>query len=268
MANTHNCRHILQLATIYRRIFSVLVVNVDLDNIDKVNKEEGVNIKRIPTLLALLVVTVVAVLSLFLQLYLQNTLPLTENLALYSMVWSHHPTSAFPLIHSLFNYRQIHVFWCKVYETTCFAISELVHDVSLRYFWKRFFIDTAISVGTFILYGMCQLWIYSRRTSYERQLCTVLLQEIIIYIIVHALFIVNLSSFFNRLLIKYVNLDYRNRASSLTVENVEMSLLHQLRLYKQFHYKLWEMTTAVNAFFGLTLLVMSYHAFVDIAYSA
>lgn len=266
MPNNQNCHQILQVAKIYRRIFSVLIVNVGLENI--IEENNSAEVKKCPTILALVFATGLATTTVLLQSIFSNGLPLSEFLALCFIVLSHYCTFAFPLINSMFNYRKIHLFWSKVCEITRFAYEELGYEICFEYFWKRFLTDGAITCGTFALYALIRFSIYSPRIVYGTQCGVIVLQEIVAYIVLHALFVVNLNSFFIRLLIKYIKMDYRNRASNLIFDHVQRSLLHQLRLYKQFHYKLWEMTTAVNAFFGLTLLVLSYHAFLDIAYSA
>lgn len=268
MPSSKKCHHILRLATVYRRFFSVLIFNVELENITEVNINAKVITRKWPGIFVLLVVTAVAALATVIQIIFPNSLSFTEHVTLSLVALSHYVTFVFPLIYSMFNYRKIHYFWCKVYETACFAFSELGFEISFQWFWKRFFVDTVICAVTLILHGSCRIWFHSPRTHYARQYCTTFLQETIIYIIVHALFMVNLNSFFIRLLIKYIDLDHQNRTSNLIFDHGERSLLHQLRLYKQFHYKLWEMTTAVNGFFGLTLLILSYHAFVDVSYAA
>lgn len=268
MPHFKNSHQVLRLVRIYRRVFSVLTANVGIENIVKVNVDAEVVVWKIPGILVLLFTTAVTIFTLILQIYCQNTLPYSENLTLSFTVLSYYFTFAFPLISSMFNYRKIYLFWSKLYETTCFALSELGYDISFEYFWKCFWKDAVISSMTFIVCGSFRLYFYSPRTAYERQICAAFLYEIIVYIVIHALFIINLNSFFHRLLIKYINLDYRNRASNLMFDHVECSLLQQLRVYKQFHYKLWEMTSAVNAFFGSTLMVLCCHAFIDVAHSA
>lgn len=260
----------MRLFAHYRRMFAVLTFNVNLDNITAVNVDQNVEVitTKCPSILLLLLATAIATMSIVQTSMCLNAIAITEVLVLYSTILSHYVTFAFPLIHSMFNYRQMHFFWCKVWETTFFAFTELGYDISFEYFWKRFLADATISIVSFTLYGALRVWLFVTRIPFGIQLGITILLEIVIYITVHALFIINLNSFFSRLLIKYVDLEYRNRASHLVFDNLDHSLLHQLRLYKRFHYKLWEMTTAVNAFFGLTLLVLSYHAFVDVAYAA
>lgn len=268
MPSNHDCRHILRLASIYRRIFSVLILGVELVNLAEVNKKVALTTKKCSVFLLLLLATALASATIVFQMFHSFKLPLTESMSFFFIVSSNYFTFVFPLIQAMFNYRDIYNFWCKIYETTCFALSELGYEIGFGYFWKRFFQGTAICVVINVTYAIVRIWLYSLKFSYGTQCCLLLQQGFVVFIVVHALFVVNLNSFFIRLLIKYINLDYRYRASNLVFDHVERSLLNQLRLYKQFHYKLWEMTTAVNMFFGLTLLVLSYHSFVDIAYAA
>lgn len=268
MTKKHDFRHILRFASIYRRTFSVLILCVGLENLIEVNKKVALPIKKYPAFLILLLATTATTTGLVIQSHFPHQLPPTESVAYCFSIFSHWITFAFPLIQSIFNYREIHLFWCKLHEITCFAFTELGYEISFGYFWKRFFTGTVVCILVNAFNAAIRFWFYSLKTSFVTQCCGVLQREVITYIVVHALFIVNLNSFFNRLLIKYIDLDYRNRASNLVFDHVERSLLCQLRLFKQFHYKLWEMTTAVNGFFGLTLLMLSYHSFVDIAYAA
>lgn len=268
MTRNHDCHHILRLAAIYRRIFSVLIVDVELVNLAEVNKKVVLTTKKCCVFLLLLLASALASAAIVFQTIHSLKLPLTEYMALYFIVISNYFAFAFPLIQAMFNYREIYNFWCKIYETTCFALSELGYEIGFGYFWKRFLHSTAICIVINVTYALVRIWLWSLKFSFGTQCCLLLQQGLVVFIVVHALFVVNLNSFFVRLLIKYVNLDYRYRASNLVFDHVERSLLNQLRLYKQFHYKLWEMTTAVNMFFGLTLLVLSYHSFVHIAYAA
>lgn len=268
MSRDQDFRHILRLARIYRRIFSVLICSIGLADIKEGNKNNDLIARKCPVILFVLFASAIAAMVLVFQSNLTSAYSLTENVALFVLVFSHFVTFIFPLIQSMFNYRKIYFFWCKIYETSCFALNELGYEISFGYFWKRFFTDTAISVGIFTSYGLVAVIFPATKMPVASQFCVIVLQEIIIYVVVHALFIVNLNSFFIRLLIKYIGIDYRSRTSNLIFDHRERSLLYQLRLYKKFHYKLWEMTTAVNGFFGLTLLLMSYHAFIDIAYAA
>lgn len=259
--------HILHLATIYRRIFSVLISDVGLENICEVNIDATVTTAKWLGISVLLFVTTVTVLTTFFQFCFANQLQFSQNVTLYLVTLSHYITIAIPLIHSMFNFRKIHFFWRKIYETAHLAYNELGHEISFRFFWKKFLLDASICIVTLIMHGSLRIILHSSATHFGRQACNTLLQEIIIYVVVHALFVVNLSSFFIRLLIKYIDSDHRSRLLNSVFDHDD-SLLHQLRLYKQFHYKLWEMTAAINGFFGPTLLVLSCHAFVEVTYSA
>lgn len=263
MPRNHDCRHILRLASTYRRMFSGLILNIELVNLVEVDKT--LTTKMYPVILLLLFATTVAITGINLQIFLPNTLPFSEFLTMCFLFLSKYIAVAIPLIQSMLDYRQIHFFWCKVYETTCFAFGELGQEISFRYFWKRFFTSTAVCVGTSAFQALLWFWFHPLKSASGTQFCAFLQQFIILYIVVHALFIVSLNSFFIRLLIKYIDSDYRNKVSS---PGSERSLLSQLKSYKKFHYKLWEMTIAVNKFFGITLLVLSYHSFIDITYAA
>lgn len=268
MPRNHDCCHILRLAAAYRRVFSGLILNIELVNLVEVDKTVPLTTKIYPVILLLLFATMVAITGINLQIFLPNTLPLSEFLTMCFLFSSKFVAVAIPLIQSMFNYREIHFFWCKIYETTRFAFDELGYEISFRYFWKRFLTSTVVCVVTSAIHATIRFWFHSWKSATGTQFCAFLQQSIILYIVVHALFIVNLNSFFIRLLIKYIDLDYRNRVSNLDTGREERPLLAQLKLYKQFHYKLWEMTIAVNNFFGITLLVLSYHSFVDITNAA
>lgn len=268
MPSNERYRYILRLAAIYRQFFSVLILSVQLENITKVNKNVKVVTNKWPAFLVLLVVTAAAALAIYFQHSFANELPFTQNAALFLVTLSHYMAFAFPLIHSMLNYRKIHCFWCKIYEMTCFASRKLGYELCFEYFWKRFLTDATICLVTLLLHASVRLFTRSSKTHFGRHCCTIFMQEILIFVTIHALFVVNLSSFFIRLLIKNIHLEYRNRSANLVSDHGEHSILRHLHLYKQFHYMLWEMTTAVNGFFGLTVLVLTYHAFIDVAYSA
>lgn len=268
MPHNQKSHHILRLANVYRRFFSVLIFNVGLENITAVTRSAEVITNKWPAILVLLFVTAVAAFAIIFQVFFRNLLPRFENVTLYCIVLSHYVTFIFPLIHSMFHYRKIYFFWCKIHEVTFFAFNELGFEISLQYFWKQFSADITIVTASYILLGTLRLWSHTPKTHFGRKCCAVFLQQIIVYIVAHALFVVHLNNFYIRLLIKCINLDYRRRASNLIYDRGDRSLLHQLRLYRQFHFKLWEITTAVNGFFGLTLLVLSYHVFIDVAYCA
>lgn len=268
MQENYRCHQILRLASIYRRTFSVLILNVGLENIVTTNRNKKLSTKQWPGFLILLFATLIAIMSGISVYLFCKALPFTEQSVLYSVVLSHFVSFVFPMIQSMYNYRKIHFFWCKLWETTCFAISELDCDISFRYFWKCFLIDTAISIGFFALYGILRTWLYVTRIPFGIQFGITIQMGIVVYIVVHVLFIVHLNRFYIRLLIKRIKLHLRIRATNVICDDSERLLLLQLRLFKQFHYKLWEMTTAVNGFLGSTLLILSYHALIEVAYSA
>lgn len=268
MQENYRCHQILRLASIYHRTFSILIFNVGLENIVTANKNKKLSTKKWPGLLVLLFATMIATMSGISIYLLCKALPFTEQLALYFAILSHFVSFIFPMMQSMYNYQKIHFFWCKLWETTCFAISELDCDISFGYFWKCFLTDTAVCIGCFALYGVLRTWLYVTRIAFVTQLGITIQLEVIVYIVVHVLFIVHLNRFYIRLLVKRIKLQLRIRASNVVCDDGECLLRHQLRLYKQFHYKLWEMTTAVNGFLGPTLLILSYHAFVDVTYSA
>lgn len=267
MPRNHDFRHISRLASTYRRMFSGLILNIDFVHLVEFNKTVALTTKIYPVILLLLFATMVAATGINLQIVLPNTLPLSEFFTMCFLFSSKYIAVAIPMIQSMFYYREIHYFWCKIYETTRFASAEFGYEISFRLFWKRFFTSTAVLVVTSAFQAILRFWFHSK-TATGTQFCVFLQQLIILYIVVHSLFIVTLNNFFIRLLVKYIDLDYRNRVSSIGSRCADRPLITQLKLYKQFHYKLWEMTIAVNKFFGITLLVLSYHSFVDITYAA
>lgn len=262
-----NCCEIQQLASTYHRMFAILICNIDLRKINDVNSQESLRPRFCSIIWFLLFATAAFVTTITLQLISAASLPTAaNNVGIYFPNTSRYIAIAFVLVQSLFTYRKIHVFWCKAYETADFAFRKLGFVISFQHFWKRFITDATIIIVTHIVYFGLRLFFYLRTAIDIKQSCTIILQIFIVYIVLHALFIVNLNSFFIRLLIQYIDLDYRNRTSNLVFDHAEQSHLHRLRLYKQFHYKLWEITTSVSSVFGLSVLILSLHAFFDVVY--
>lgn len=259
---------VLGIARIYRRMFSVLALGVELVNLVGVDRKVALITNKYPTLVLLLSGSSLSASVILLQIFFPITLPLSEFWSLCFITFSRYVAFAFPLIHSMFHYRDMHFLWSKIGEITSFAFRELGYFVTFGYFWKRFLPAAAVCI---VMTAMCtaiRMGFYSLRWSKGAQCCAILQQILILYIVLHTIFIVHMNSFFIRLLIKYIKVDYSNRASYFVFDHTERPLLKQLHLYKEIHYKLWEMTTAVNAFFGLTPLLLCGHSFVDIAYSA
>lgn len=256
----------LQLAANYRRMFPIFICNVELKNID----ETGSKIKfaKWPGIVAILVATSILSTILFHLSVVMKMSSFTDGAVLYSSLGSHYFTFTFPVIYSMLKYREIHVFWCKIYEIVDFVFTDLGYEISLRRFWKCFFMDSALIVSTNCLYGVCRLWWKVNELPNGLKIGIVILIYTVMYALIHALFVVNLNHFFIRLLAKYINVDYRNRASNLVFDYNDRSLLHQLHLYKRFHYKLWELAKAVNSFLGISVLILNYHAFIDVAFAA
>lgn len=266
----HNTNpRIQKLVKIYQRFFCTFSLNFEGPDSAGMRKVNVLGSKKYPFILLLVFVCVTSVLVISQQL-LFKTIPLIQlDVAFCFMVSCLFLTITFPMVQSIFHYREIHIVWCKVDETACIALKELKFQICFDYcFWKRFLIDCATSVTVFGINVAMGFVFMSTRFGIESHVGMMILQAVVLYMRIHALFIVNLYNFLFHLLIEFVDSEYRNRMSNLVFDHAERSLSCQLKSYKHIHYKLWEIATAINNFSGGTLLAICYHTLAETAYSS
>lgn len=223
--------------------------------------------KKCPLVFLSLFVLITGIMGITQELFLCG-LRLSENIVMCIAISYHYATIMVTLVHSMYNYREIHIIWCIIYEMHRFALKELSHKICFRPFWKRYLANCAIILIVFSLCGALRFSYLSPRIVLRSQIAVVSLQSVVLYIKLHALFIVHLFNYFVKLFIKYICVDHRQRMHNSTGDHIVPPIIFQLRLYQQFHYKLWRMVEAINRFFSFTILILSYHAFADIAYSS
>lgn len=269
MLNLNDCRHVLSLASVYKRIFSVLFYNMELVHTIRLN---GANIelitKKCPLVLLSFFVLIAGVVGILQEFNIINGLPSTEDIAMCIAICFHCATIMMMLIHSACKYREIHVIWCTAYELTRYTLKELGHKVCFRHFWKHYLGCSALIMTAFGVSSSLRLLYRSPRIILRTQISIIVLQGVVIYIAMHALFIVQLFNYFVRLFIKCIYLDYRSRMRDSTVGPVARPIIAQLRLYQQFYHKLWRMVESINQFFSFTILILNYHAFFSVAFSS
>lgn len=254
---------------IYQRFFSTLSLNFEDPNSSGTKKFNVLATKKYPFILLLVFVFVTSVLVISQQLLFKSSSLIQIDVAICFMVLCQFLTITFPMVQSIFHYREIHVVWCKVEETACLALKELKFEIcSGHRFWKRFLIDCATSLTVFGINVAMGFVFMSTRFGVESHIGMMILQGVVLYMRIHALFIVNLYNFLFHLLIEFVDSDYRKRTSNLVFHHVDRSLSCQLRSYKYFHFKLWEIATAINNFSGVTLLAICYYTLAETAYSS
>lgn len=265
-ANNH--QRIQKLVDTYQRLFPILSLNFEVKNSTGSRKDNAIATKKCPLILLMLFVCVSTVFVISQQLQVKCISRSELNAAFCFMVLCVFVTIAVPVVHSAFHFHEIHVIWCKVDETAGLALNELNFEMFFGHFWKRFLVDCGISLTVFGMNAMLRfIYLYIKHKLNSCHFGLLLLHATVIYMRIHALFIIHLYSFLIRLLIKYIDGDYHNRASNVIFDCMQRSLSCQLRSYKQIHFKLYEIARAIDNFFGLTLLAICYYTFAEVAYS-
>lgn len=267
--NQNSNQRIQKLVKIYQRFFSILSLNFEDPKAIGKREVDVLASKKYPFISFLVFVFMTSVLVISQQLLFKTSSLIQLDVAFCSMVSCLFLTITFPMVQSIFHYREIHIVWCKVDETACLALKELQFEICFNYcFWKRFLIDCATSLTVFGINVAVGFAFMSTRVGVQSQVGMMILQAVVLYMRLHALFIVNLYNFLFHLLIEFVDSDYRNRTTNLVFDPVERSLCCQLKSYKHFHYKLWEIAAAINKFSGDTLLAICYYTLAETAYSS
>lgn len=151
---------------------------------------------------------------------------------------------------------------------TRYALNELGHKICFRHFWKQYLTNCAIALIAFGLNSWMRFFYFSPRVKLRTQISIVLLQSVVVYIVLHVLFVIQLFNYFMQLHIKYIHSDYRHRMHDSMVHHSSTPIITQLRLYQNFHFKLWQMVDSINRLFSFTILILSYHAFATIGFSS
>lgn len=255
----------LQVAVIYKRLFGHLILHIDI---------EATSPNRIATRKCPLVFGMLIISGVFVFFFAQDTwydfgLPRRpECIAMHIKFCTHYSAILFIVLYSGYNYRELHFIWCKFHELTHFAADELKHQINFRVFRKRLLGIYGGMLPGLVFHIVFGFFDFGTPFGTRIRLTVVLFKAAVFYVSLHVIFVIRLFNYLIEFLVNYVALDYRKRVCDFTVNRTQSSLHHQLKLFKLFHYKLWEIANAISRHFGPPVLILTYHALVEIAYSA
>lgn len=206
--------------------------------------------------------------AIFREMGSSNELPYWENNLMCFMIICRFSTGFSSLFQSSFHYKHLPLVWKQYREINKLSMEKLGHKICFRKFFWDFSIDLIFGFIIFITYLTLRLMYMSTGLSSVSQYAIVTLHCVSLYTSVHVLFILNLFRYFTKLLIKFIGMAYRIKVHHMQFAQTDNSVFDNLRYFKEFHYKLYEVGYAINHFFGIILMALSCQTFIDIAFTA
>lgn len=175
-------------------------------------------------------------------------------------------SSLISLLQSLFYYKHLQKLWIRLRIIDDFVRKRLNYQMDYRDFFQSF--NVTASICTLLAVSNCILrLVFDRQwTSIPAQIAMDFYLTTHFYAKLHVIFVVELFHHILKKFNKYVNLAYHSNSSHLIFSDRNATLTN-LKIFKEMHTNVWYARREIDAFFGLSLLLIICQTFFSASYT-